>query len=71
MYLRLTLNRVRAVHRNECMPIVVAQEMLDAQAAPDLAHGISINGGPTASLSPSNTLAEIPVEVSEFLDLPC
>jgi hypothetical protein len=52
------------------MPIVIAQEMLDAQAAPELAHGISINGGPTASLSPSNTSSEISVEGSEFVDLP-
>lgn len=58
MYLRSCLNRVRVVHPDECMPIVIAQELLDAQAMPDSARAIPTDGSATASFTASTHAAK-------------
>lgn len=41
MYLRACLNSVRAVRRNGFMPIVIAQELLDARPGASAVHASS------------------------------
>lgn len=71
MYLRSCLNRLRVVHPNDCMPIVIAQEMLDAQAMLDSAHSITPDGGSTASFTSSRTSAETHIDFGEIVEMHC
>lgn len=71
MYLRSCLNRVRVVHPDECMPVVIAQELLDAQAMPASARAIPTDGSATASFTASDTRGEIRVDSGEFSDPTC
>lgn len=71
MYLRSCLNRVRVVHPNDCMPIVIAQEMLDAQAMPDSVHPITPDDGPTPSFTSSKTSTETDIHFGEIVEMHC